>query len=97
MKIGLKSWSVHRLNLQRRPPPVRSNVCGPTIVYSIEDSRRAEDDFRCPIKSGLDVGIDALMLVAGRAEVYDLDSAMSWLLQQDVFRLQVAVNQLVFA
>ena len=36
--------------------------------------RDPEDDFWCPVKSGLDVGIDLLVLEATAPKVYDFDT-----------------------
>ena len=54
--------------------------------------RDTKDDLRSSVESRLDVGVDALVDEATRAEVDDLDAALVLLLQQDVFRLQVTVH-----
>ena len=56
--------------------------------------RNAQHDLRRAVEPALDVGVDALVQEGRAAEVDDLDAALVRLLQQDVLRLQVAVDYL---
>jgi hypothetical protein len=51
-----------------------------------------EDDFGAAVEAALDVGVDALIVVAAAAKVNDLDEGLVGLNEQNVFRLQVAVH-----
>ena len=59
--------------------------------------RYAEDDFRSAVEARLDVGVDLLVLEAARAEIDDLDARLVDLSKQNVFRLQIAVHDVVLA
>ena len=55
-----------------------------------------QDDLGCSVKSRLDVCVNSLILEARAAEIYDFDAWLGWILEQNVFRLQVAMNNLIF-
>jgi len=55
----------------------------------------ADNDFWCPVKSWLDVGIDALIGKARRTKVDDFDPWLVWAFQQNILRLQVAVDDVL--
>lgn len=57
----------------------------------------AEDNLRSAVKATLDVGVDALILEATATIVDDLDARLVWLLQKDILRLEIAVDNVVVA
>lgn len=57
--------------------------------------RDSKNDLWRPVESGLDVGVDPLAHETARTVVNDLDARLVLLLQQDILRLEVAVNQIV--
>ncbi len=57
----------------------------------------AQHDFWGSVESGLNVGVDLFVLEAAAAEVDYLDARLVYFSQQDVFGLQVAVDDGVLA
>lgn len=55
----------------------------------------AQDNLRRAVKSRLDVSVDLLGFEAARAEIDDFDANFALLLDENVFRLEVAVDDLV--
>ena len=55
----------------------------------------AEYDFWCAIESTLNVRVDSLVIVATGTVVDDFDAAASLLLEQNVLRLEIAVNDAI--
>lgn len=55
----------------------------------------AQDDFRRPVETRLNVGIDLFVLEAGRSKVDDLDVGFHRMGEEDVFGLEIAVDDLV--
>ena len=55
-----------------------------------------QDDLRCSVKSRLNVGVNSLILETGAAEIYDFYAWLCRILEQNVFRLQIAMYHLVF-
>jgi hypothetical protein len=63
------------------------------------DGRRIPDakhDLGCSVKSWLDVCIELFVFVGTRSEVNYFDAWLVWLPQQNVFWLQIAVNNVIF-
>jgi hypothetical protein len=56
--------------------------------------RNPQHDLWCSVKSRLNVSVDALIKEGGAAEVDDFDARLVGFLEQDVLRLEVAVNDL---
>lgn len=56
---------------------------------------QAENDLGRPIESALYVGVYGLVLVAGVAEVDHFDRAGALVLEEDIFRFQIAVQDLL--
>lgn len=54
--------------------------------------RHAEDDFGRPVEARLNVGIHLFVFEATRAKVDDFDLRVHGMCQQNVFRLQIAVD-----
>jgi len=57
--------------------------------------RNSQNDLRGSIKPALNVGVDPFIVEAGGAEVNDFDAALVDSLQEDIFWLQVAVDDVV--
>jgi hypothetical protein len=54
----------------------------------------AEQDFGRSVRSGLNVKVHLVLVVAGRAEIADFYATLALLLQQNVLWLQITVNDL---
>ena len=78
---------------ERRPPGVQLDEDAAEAPHV--DRRavpRAEDHLRRPVESRLDVRVRLLRLEAARPEVDDLNAAAAELAEEDVLRLEIAVD-----
>ena len=57
--------------------------------------RDAKDDLRRAVKPTLDVSVHPLILKTGAAKVDDFDAGLRRVFEQNVLRLEVAVNDIV--
>ena len=67
----------------------------PDVHGGVVAGRHLQDHLRGPVEPALDVAQQPALGVAAGAEVDQFDARQAVLLQQDVFRLQIAVNDLL--
>ena len=63
---------------------------GPDIYFSVV--AHSEDDLRGSVIATLDVSVDGFVFKTAGAEVDDSDSGLVGFLEQDVFRLEIGVD-----
>ena len=59
--------------------------------------RDAQDNLRSTVKTTLDIGVNALVLEAATTIVNNFDARLIWLLEKDILRLEIAVDDVVVA